>query len=313
MFRGVLSAIVTPLTADGGDLDLAALGAMIDRQAAGGVAGVVPCGSTGEFSVLTHDERRRVVEHCVAHAAGRLTVVPQTGALSTAGAVELSRHAAALGCAGVLAMPPFFAPLSPDDLKRYYAALVDAVDVPVIFYHNPYATGLDLSAGQIVDLCASVGIRHVKYTSSDVSGLTELLLDHHDAVQTLPAWDNLALTAFLSGATCSIWGAASAVPELCAELLSRAVDRELEATLETWRRAAPLFTSFGALGYVQAVRAAHTLLGHRVGAPRSPLAPLDATDEKRIARLLTAAGYDLAPDESRPSAYVGGRAAATPP
>lgn len=291
-FTGVLTAIATPMSADGVAVDFTALTALLERQVAAGVSGVVPNGTTGEFFSLTHDERRQVVEHCVDVVGDRVQIVPQTGALTTAEAVALSRHAEQSGCAAVLAMPPYFTPASPDALRRYYHALVQSLDVPVILYHNPGVTGVELSASALVALCVSVGIRHVKYTSPDVSGVTELLLEHADAVQTLPAWDHLALTAFLSGARCSIWGAAAAVPELCVDLLDAVARGEWDRTLGVWRRAAPLFSGFGALGYIPAVKAASARLGLSLGPPRPPLAPLGPEAEARIAALLEDAGYD---------------------
>jgi 4-hydroxy-tetrahydrodipicolinate synthase len=241
---------------------------------------------------MSYGERRELVEKCAEIVGSRAVVVPQTGALTTADAVSLTRHAEQCGAAAVLAMPPYFAPLSGTALRRYLAALVDAVSIPVILYHNPAVTGLHASPTQLVELCDAVGIRHVKYTSPDVSGLVELLTEHADAVQTLPAWDHLVLTAFATGARASIWGAAAAVPELCVELLHAAGDGS--RLVEVWRRAAPVFTGFATLGYIPAVKAAMTLLGTPAGPPRAPLEPLAAPDVQRLAGLLSAAGCDPA-------------------
>ena len=94
--RGVYSAVATPFTADQ-DVDEAGLRTLIDRTIGGGVHGLVPCGSTGEFSALTRAERERVVEIVIEQSAGRVPVVPQTGATSTLEAIALSRHAEKLG------------------------------------------------------------------------------------------------------------------------------------------------------------------------------------------------------------------------
>jgi len=292
-FTGVLTAIATPLRPADLSLDDAALRAVVERQIEAGVTGIVPGGTTGEFFALSHAERQLLVECTLEAVGGRIDVVPQTGALSTTEAVALSRHAEQAGAVAVLALPPFAVPLSRDGLLRYYEALVDAVDVPVIFYYNPSLTGVQLRASEIAELCAAVGVRHVKYTSADPSLMIELLFDYEDQLELLPAWDHLALTAFLSGARSSIWGAAAAVPELCVRLLDACSQEDLTATLETWRRAAPLFTAFGTLGYTPAVKAASALLGNPLGPPRPPLAPLDPQHHPRLAALLRDAGYDV--------------------
>src|ERR687885_512454 len=106
-FHGVLPALITPFTDDGDAIDTQALAALVNRVIAGGVGGLVPGGSTGEFTTLTNAERRQLVEVTVEAAAGRVPVVAGTGALSTRETVELSVHADQAGAAAVMIVPPF--------------------------------------------------------------------------------------------------------------------------------------------------------------------------------------------------------------
>src|SRR5262245_22188136 len=106
-FHGVLPALITPFTADGEAIDTAALRANVERLIRAGVGGLVPGGSTGEFTTLTNAERRQLIEAVVEVAAGRVPVVAGTGALSTRETVELSRHAQDAGAAAVMVVPPF--------------------------------------------------------------------------------------------------------------------------------------------------------------------------------------------------------------
>src|SRR5262249_7383957 len=116
--RGVLTALATPFAADG-NVDEALLRALVDRSIAGGVHGVVACGSTGEFSTLSSDERRLVVETVVDHVGGRGPVIAQTGATSTAEAIRLSRHAQSAGADVVMTVAPYYEPLSIDETLSY--------------------------------------------------------------------------------------------------------------------------------------------------------------------------------------------------
>ena len=291
MFTGVFTALTTPLTADGGALDLDALAPLLERQVAAGVAGVVPCGTTGEFSTLSDEERRTLVERCVQLADGGIDVVPQTGALSTATAVAHTRHAAALGCPGVLVMPPFFGTASEGELLRHFDAVVRAAEIAIIYYHNPWATGLSLSPTQIVAICRAVGIEHIKYTSSDMSGFVALQRAPGIA-QVLPAWDDLIFPSRLAGAQGTIWGAAAAVPELCVRLWRLAED-DPRAFVQAWSQAQPLFSELGALGYTPAVKAVSALLGTPVGPPRAPLLGLAPDGIDRLSGALRGAGYGL--------------------
>ena len=111
-FHGVLPALITPFTPDGAAVDGDALAAIVERLIGAGVGGLVPGGSTGEFTTLTGAERREIVEVTVEAAAGRVPVVAGTGALSTAETVELSVHAERAGAAAVMIVPPFYDALS---------------------------------------------------------------------------------------------------------------------------------------------------------------------------------------------------------
>src|SRR5262245_19788494 len=113
MLHGVLTALATPFAPDG-RIDTEALRRLVDRSIDGGVHGGVACGSTGEFAAMSGAERRHVVETVVDQAAGRVPVVAQTGSVSTAEAVELSRHAQDTGASVVMVVTPYYEPLSLD-------------------------------------------------------------------------------------------------------------------------------------------------------------------------------------------------------
>src|SRR5919108_2982957 len=145
-FHGVLPALITPFTEDGGEIDTGALAANVDRLIGGGVAGLVPGGSTGEFTTLSNAERRRLVEATVEAAAGRVPVVAGTRALSTRQSVELSVHAERAGAAAVMIVPPFYEALSWPELLAHYTAVADAIAIPIMYYNLPSATGIKLTA-----------------------------------------------------------------------------------------------------------------------------------------------------------------------
>ena len=143
-FHGVLPALITPFTEDGADVDADALAAHVDRLVDAGVGGLVPGGSTGEFTTLTNAERREVIEVTVEAAAGRVPVVAGTGALSTRETVELSLHAERAGAAAVMVVPPFYEALGWRELLAHYTAVADAISIPIMYYNLPSASGVTL-------------------------------------------------------------------------------------------------------------------------------------------------------------------------
>src|SRR5260221_10056616 len=120
-FRGVFTALVTPFRA--GQLDEGAFVALVERQIAGGVHGLVPVGTTGETSTLSHAEHRRVVELCVKTAAGRVPVIAGAGSNATAEAIELVRHAKTVGADAALVVTPYYNRPSQEGLYAHYAAI----------------------------------------------------------------------------------------------------------------------------------------------------------------------------------------------
>ena len=135
----------------------------MDRSIGGGVHGVVVNGSTGEFTALTSDERRRAVEIVVDQIGGRVPVVAQTGAASTAEAVRLSRHAESAGADIVMALTPYYEVLSEREIKAYFRTVAGSVNLPVMLYNIPGLTGIDLLPDTVGALAREVeNIQYVK-------------------------------------------------------------------------------------------------------------------------------------------------------
>src|SRR5436190_4923817 len=126
-FRGILVAMATPMSQDGSEVDLVRLREHVDWLIARGVHGIVPAGSTGEFHVLTPEERAAVVETTIEQAAGRVPVVVHCAAQSTAETVHWARHAHEHGASGLMCVPPWYAPPTEEEVYEHYRAISDAV------------------------------------------------------------------------------------------------------------------------------------------------------------------------------------------
>jgi 4-hydroxy-tetrahydrodipicolinate synthase len=282
-FHGVLPALITPFTADGSAIDESALAALVDRLIAAGVGGLVPGGSTGEFTTLSHTERRTLVEVAVAAAAGRVPVVAGTGALSTRETVALSRHAQDAGAAAVMVVPPFYDALNWRELQAHYAAVADAIAIPIMYYNLPSATGVTLSAEQLRRL----PIASLKDTGGDATAATELI--QTDGPTLLNGWDTLTFAALAAGVEAVVWGTASIIPEQCVELHRLLIDGiDLRAARELWARIWPLCHYLESHSYSAAVKTACRLVGDATGPVRAPLLELEDTSE--LAAVLSLSG-----------------------
>jgi 4-hydroxy-tetrahydrodipicolinate synthase len=166
LFKGVITALITPLR--DGNVDEAAFEALLERQIAAGVHGVVPMGTTGESASLAPDEHRRVVELCVHVAAGRIRVIAGCGASATDKAIDLVRHAKTVGADGALVVTPYYNRPSQAGLKAHFEAIAQAVQLPVLLYNVPGRTGVDLADQTVAELAAHPNIVGIKDATGDL-------------------------------------------------------------------------------------------------------------------------------------------------
>jgi 2-dehydro-3-deoxy-D-pentonate aldolase len=148
MFSGLMPAMVTPFD-EQGEVDLRATEAVVERFIVAGVSGISPMGSTGEFSHLLGDERKRFLEEVIKIVAGRVPLVVGVGAAGTKEMVELARHAESAGADAVLVVSPFYWKVGEEALFKHFATVAESVDVPVVIYNLPMLTGIDLSPSLI--------------------------------------------------------------------------------------------------------------------------------------------------------------------
>jgi 4-hydroxy-tetrahydrodipicolinate synthase len=280
--KGVYSAVATPFTADQ-DVDEAGLRSLIDRTIDAGVHGLVPCGSTGEFSSLTRAERKRVVEVAIEQTAGRVPVVPQTGATSTREAIELSRHAEKLGADAIMVVAPYYEPFSIEETKRYYADVAGSVSIPVMAYNLPAATGVNLTPqilGELIDEVPNV--KYVKDTSGDFTAAAQLIHEYGEAVSVFVGWDTLFFAALIEGAAGSVIGAANVVPRELVAVYDAVQTGDLALARSHWKTLFPLMSTFVSGGYNAGIKGGLDVIGHSAGPQRAPGAAIDG---QRLAEL----------------------------
>lgn len=289
--EGVMVALVTPFTADGAEVDVDNLHAQIERLLTAGVHGLVPGGSTGEFTALTLAERKLVTEECVKAADGRVPVVAGTGALSTADAIDLAKHAADVGAAALMVVPPFYDAPNLAEIKALLAAVHEASGLPIVYYNIPSASGVSLSAKEIASLAEVEGVTYLKDTSGDAVSLSELLVAHSDKITAFNGWDTLTFLGLASGAKGTVWGATNLIPELSMQLWDAvAVRGDLVEGRELWAKIWPVCDFLESYNYAAAVKTGLEIIGHPAGPVRAPFELLDDEARSRYTEILTAAG-----------------------
>jgi len=176
MFAGVWTAIATPMR--NGAIDWDGLDKLIELQVAGGVTGIVPCGTTGESPTITRDEKQRLFKQCVERARGRIKVCAGVGSNNTAEAIEFTREAVALGVNAVMSVTPSYNKPPQRGLVLHFVEVAKAAGkTPVMLYNVPGRTSCNMqpaTVGEIMKLCPNV--TSVKEASGDLGQLAKCVV-----------------------------------------------------------------------------------------------------------------------------------------
>lgn len=292
---GIISALFTPMNADGTAIDEAKFAALVRSQVALGIHGVVVAGTTGEHSTLTAAERKRLCEVAVAEAKGKIPVIAQIGAPGSREAFDLARHAVAAGADRLMAVAPYYDRLRWADLQRFLGQCAEIAGGPVVYYHTPRVTGLDLTEDELVSLTRSGYISHIKDSAANYTATMRLMLNP-EAPTVIAGSDPAMMATIASGAPGSILGASTFIPEICIELYDAiAVRKNLVEAQDVWKRLWPVLNFLLLNGYVAMTKAGAELRGMPVGAPREPLLPADARARAALKQVLDAAGIGALP------------------
>ncbi|KAK9778668.1 putative Dihydrodipicolinate synthase [Seiridium cardinale] len=291
--KGILVALITPFTQDQKSIDVPALDAHVKRLIDAGVHGLVPGGSTGEFTALSVEERKTLVEVVVKSAAGSVPVVAGIGGLSTAVNVELAEHAAQAGAAALMVVPPFYDAPNLEQLRELLQEVHIASKLPIVYYNIPSASGVALSPDELASL-SDVGVKYMKDTSGNAPALTELLFAKHESITTFNGWDTLTFYGLAAGAKGSVWGATNIIPELSMQLWDAvAVNNDIKKGRELWSKIFPICKFLESHNYAAAVKTGMELRGWKTGGLRKPFHLLGGETKDKLAVLLKAADVQV--------------------
>ncbi|MGE0873878.1 MAG: dihydrodipicolinate synthase family protein [Burkholderiales bacterium] len=287
---GLYAYAITP-TRDGGDPDERKLAELIDGMIDAGVDGITVLGSTGALGSFSEAERMRVAEAAIGHAARRVRVNVGTGAITTAEAVRLARHAERAGADSVLVVPITYWILTEQELFEHYRAIAGAVSIPVGIYNNPRLTVTDLQPPLIARLAQIENVRFLKETSVDLMriGLTRRLT----AGRLHLAWgrDGAVLDALRLGADSWHCATSNVMPARCVELYRLAKqDPDAAQARRMYEEMRPFIEFCVQKGLVRAMHTALELLGRPMGPPRRPIGMLEGEDRAELSRLLKTVG-----------------------
>jgi 4-hydroxy-tetrahydrodipicolinate synthase len=285
MFKGVITALVTPLRND--RVDEEALRRLVDEQITSGVDGLVPVGTTGESPTLTSEEHFRVVEIVVQQAKQRVPVIAGTGANSTHEAIELTLAAKAVGADATLQVTPYYNKPTQDGLYRHFKTIALAAGLPMVVYNVPGRTGCDLLPDTIARLCDVPLMVGVKEATGNMQRAAQIIARVGDRLSLLSGDDATAMPLYAVGGHGCISVVSNVAPADMAAMWDAAAAGD-------WRRARELHYKLFPLSeglFIEAnpipVKTALAMMGKIADEIRPPLYPMAGANRDKIKKILT--------------------------
>jgi 4-hydroxy-tetrahydrodipicolinate synthase len=296
-YKGVFTALVTPMRAAGAAattpaaIDEAALGALVQAQIRGGVAGLVACGTTGEAATMTAAEQERVIRCVVEAASGRVPVLAGVGSPSTAQSLELGRAAIAAGASGLLAVTPYYNRPPQEGLFQHFSALC-SLRRPIMLYNVPARTGCDLLPDTVVRLCELPEVVSLKEASGSVQRTEQIVRRVGDRLTVLSGEDALNFPLYCVGARGTVSVVSNVAPRLTVDIYEATRAAELARAEALHHKFVPLADAlFSEPNPIPAKAALSMLHPDRYEETlRLPLVPMSAAGKARLQALLQEMG-----------------------
>jgi 4-hydroxy-tetrahydrodipicolinate synthase len=284
-FKGVYPALVTPFDENG--VNEAQYRALIDYTIRKGATGIVPCGTTGEFTSMRTEEKAEAIRIACEASGGQVPVVAGTGAAYTNDVIKLTRRAAEFGASAALVVTPYFLKPSTKEIYEHFEKIANSSDIPIIVYNIPQVTGVMLDWWVIDGLREIDNIIGLKDSSGNLVHLTTVLVRKPEEFQVMVGHDEVALPALASGCDGAILASANVFPDRYLKMQAALATGDLKEALIIQRSIQKTVRIFVNRGGGLAIKAALNMMGIPVGQARRPLQESDSLRYEDIDELRT--------------------------
>jgi 4-hydroxy-tetrahydrodipicolinate synthase len=285
IWEGVLPAVTTKFNADF-SIDRAWTGKNIEAQIDAGVDGIIVCGSLGEASTLSLDEKLQVLDIAVEASRGRVPVLLTIAENSTLDACRQAEAGSRHGAAGYMVLPGLRYLSDRRETLHHFRSVADASELPLMIYNNPLAYGVDMTPDMFAEIADEKKIVAIKESCGDVRRVTDLINVVGDRFAILCGVDNLAMEAILMGAHGWVAGLVCAFPRETVVIYKLLKAGRLEEARAIYRWFAPLLALDVSAKLVQNIKLAETIVGLGTEPVRPPRLPLVGDERKAVEALI---------------------------
>lgn len=284
VFKGVATALITPLTKDGVDFD--SLGKLIDWQIESGINALVIAGTTGEGSTLTDEEHREVIRYSAKRIAGRVPMIAGTGSNDTAYAVDLTKAACEAGADAMLVVTPYYNKATQNGLIKMYTKIADASSKPIILYNVPSRTGVNIEPKTYYALADHPNIAGIKEAGGNLSKMVETVSLVGDKLDLYSGNDDQITPVLALGGKGVISVLSNVAPRQTVEICDRFFAGDVKGSMKLQCEYLPLINAlFSEVNPIPA-KAAMAALGFCEDYLRLPLTPMEDEHKAKLLQIM---------------------------
>ncbi|MDR0508703.1 MAG: 4-hydroxy-tetrahydrodipicolinate synthase [Candidatus Methanoplasma sp.] len=288
MFRGTSTAIITPFTKDN-KVDEEGLRRLVEFQEENGIETIVPCGSTGESAMLSHEEHIRVVE-VVVDQVKKAKVLAGAGSNSTSEAVMLSKRAEDLGVDGLLSISPYYVKPTQEGIYLHFKAIAESVNIPVVVYNIPGRTGSNITADTMLRMAEIEGIDAVKEASGNLDQMREIIRRKPKGFEVLSGDDALTPALIRSGGDGAISVTSNCLPREMVELVRALLAGDNASADRLIAKLSPIFETLFVETNPIPIKYVMSKMGYGSGRLRLPLTELTEKNRASVDVALRSVG-----------------------
>ncbi len=282
---GSHAVIVTPFDADG-QIDETAYRQVVDFVIDSGCHGVIAAGSTGEFFLMSDDERGRVFDIAVDQTAGRVPVLGSPSAIRTEDVVALTKRAAQAGCDGVLTLTPLYVPLGDREITEFYRRVSGEGGLPIMLYNSPRYVNSTLHAGLVSDLMEIDNVVAIKDTTWDLYTTMELIRVCGPELRVFIGLEDILLPAMSIGVHGVVAMFPQVVGKMAVDLFNAAAANDLDTARELHFKMMRAYQIFSVGSGYMGIKEAMNQLGRPAGHSRPPMMPFSEDQKRQISEIL---------------------------
>lgn len=284
LFEGVGTAIATPFNENG--VNLKEFKRLLEYQIENNVDAIIVCGTTGEASTMTMDEKIATIKCAVDTCKGKIPVIAGSGANNTLSAIEMSKKCEELGVDGLLVVTPYYNKTTQKGLIAHYSAIANSVNLPIIMYNVPGRTGLNISPETCLELSKIENIVAIKEASGNLSQVAQIANLCKDNLTIYSGNDDQILPVLSLGGKGVISVLSNVEPKLTHDMVQYFFDGDIQSAIRLQIDSVPLINALFSEVNPIPVKAALNLKGFDFGVPRLPLVELSEKNKETLKELL---------------------------